>query len=529
MDIYITLGIIAILMALWYQKRRYHMSLFRRLNIPGPEPHLLTGNLKEYNEKGPAECQLQWTQKYGKILGYYLGSRPMLLVSDTDLLKSVLVKDFQDFVDRDIFLSDGGVPDPRAAQTVSVLPGNRWKVIRSLLSPAFTTNKMKQMTYAVINSSEILANIIKEKVKNNEEIDVMKLFRSLAMDIIGRTAFGIRTDVQHDSKDMFLQNIRRITEDAVSDTVILWTLCLPELDALFMFYRRTIDILRGIFGLSSAWRLFRDFKKVIKKRRIEKTVRPDLLQIMIEANISAEELKEMTGKQLTANMDNDDDMKQNRTSSSKLRYMTNDEVMANAMVFMLAGYDTTASTLSFVLHLLTNYPDVQEKVRQEINDVLEKEELDYPAITKMRYLEQVIAEALRLYPTVLSFTMRTVGKSFTYKNFQLPKGLVIQPALWKMHRDPDLWENAEEFNPDRFSPERKASINQYAYQPFGVGPRNCIGLRFAYTVMKLSLAKLLHSFRFVMSEKTEKGDPKLEFRLFQINPINGVTIRAVPV
>ncbi|XP_023210217.1 cytochrome P450 3A19-like [Centruroides sculpturatus] len=167
-------------------------------------------------------------------------------------------------------------------------------------------------------------------------------------------------------------------------------------------------------------------------------------------------------------------------------------------------YETTGTTLSFVTHLLMNYPKIQEKVREEINAVLENEEPSYSAVSKMQYLNQIISESLRLYPPVLTVTTRKVGKTFTYKNLTIPKDLALQHAIWKSHRDPEIWQDPESFDPDRFSPERKDSIDPYAYQPFGNGPRNCIGMRFAFLVMKMILASLLRSFRFVPGQNTEK-------------------------
>ncbi|XP_067118224.1 cytochrome P450 3A19-like, partial [Centruroides vittatus] len=262
--------------------------------------------------------------------------------------------------------------------------------------------------------------------------------------------------------------------------------------------------------------------------------RQDLLQIMLDANISSEELQNITGEKLTASLNPDNiskssTVKQTSNSTSKLHYLTNPEIMANSALFMVAGYETTGTTLSFVTHLLINYPEIQEKVREEINAVLENEELSYSAVSKMQYLNQVISESLRLYPPVLTFTTRKVGKTFTYKNLTIPKDLALQHAIWKSQRDPEIWQDPENFDPDRFSPERKDSIDPYAYQPFGNGPRNCIGMRFAFLVMKMILASLLRSFRFVPGENTEKDPPQLEFRLFQMNPLNGINLKMVPV
>lgn len=529
----VTLAIISILLILWYQKRKKEMTFFERLNIPGPKPHFITGNLYEYYTEGITHCQLKWTKKYGNILGYYLGSKPILLVSDSDFWKMIQIKDFENFMDRDLFISDGGIPDKIGRNSLSFVNGTHWKNMRSILSPAFSTNKLKQNVPIIEDAVKVFLNFIHEKANNNEEFDIFPMFHVLTMDITGRTAFGIRTNIQKNPHDIFVKNIKYLSEDTVSSKTVWLIFCFQELEFIFTYFRHIMDKIKGIFGLPSAQLLFKNLNNVIINRKMNKIYRKDLLQIMLDANISSEELKNITSENLMASLESDKTTTTTTTnikeSTSKKHFLNNSEVMANCLLFMIGGYETTGTTLSFIIHLLVNYPEIQERVREEINAVLQNEELGYSAISKMQYLSQVISEALRLYPPVLTFTTRKVGKTFTYKNYKLPKDLAIQSALWQMQRNPDIWENSNKFDPDRFSPERKESIDSFAYQPFGNGPRNCIGMRFAYLVIKMALASLLHSFRFVPGNKTESDPPQLEIRLFQMNPLNGVYVKAIPL
>ncbi|XP_023210219.1 cytochrome P450 3A8-like [Centruroides sculpturatus] len=506
-------ALLFLLLFLWYRKRKNDMTFFERLNIPGPRPHFITGNLSEYTEKGFEKCQLEWIEKYGNIVGYYLGAKPILL----------------------LFISDGGIPHKYGRETLSLKEGKEWKNARSILSPGFSTNKLKQTVPLVEDAIKVFLDIIWKKANNKEEFNIFPMYHTLTMDIIGRTAFGIRTNIQKNPEDIFIKNVKYISTDTVSSKTVWLILCFRELEVILSILRIIIDKIRGFFGLPSMELLFKNLNDVIQSRKTNKSVcfrelevilsilriiidkirgffglpsmellfknlndviqsrktnknfRQDLLQIMLDANISSEELQNITGEKLTASLNPDNiskssTVKQNTNSTSKLHYLTNPEIMANSALFMVAGYETTGTTLSFVTHLLINYPEIQEKVREEINAVLENE---------------------RFFLSC-RFTTRKVGKTFTYKNLTIPKDLALQHAIWKSQRDPEIWQDPESFDPDRFSPERKDSIDPYAYQPFGNGPRNCIGMRFAFLVMKMILASLLRSFRFVPGQNTEK-------------------------
>ncbi|KAG7265319.1 hypothetical protein CRUP_021628 [Coryphaenoides rupestris] len=120
----------------------------------------------------------------------------------------------------------------------------------------------------------------------------------------------------------------------------------------------------------------------------------------------------------------------------------------------------------------------------------------------MEYLDSVINETLRLYPIAMRLE-RVAKASVEINGLVIPKGTVVMVPLWALHRDPDLWPNPEEFRPERFSKENKESIDPYTYMPFGLGPRNCIGMRFAMVMMKLALVEILQRFSFATCDETE--------------------------
>lgn len=121
---------------------------------------------------------------------------------------------------------------------------------------------------------------------------------------------------------------------------------------------------------------------------------------------------------------------------------------------------------------------------------------------EMEYLDSVINESLRLYP-IASRLERVAKASVEINGLVIPKGMVVLVPTWPMHRDPEIWPEPEKFKPERFSKKNKDNIDPYIYMPFGSGPRNCIGMRFALVVMKLAVVEILQRYSFSVCKETE--------------------------
>jgi len=191
------------------------------------------------------------------------------------------------------------------------------------------------------------------------------------------------------------------------------------------------------------------------------------------------------------------------TTSKRL---TLDELVAQCVIFFVAGYHTSSATLSFASYLLALNQDVQKKVHQELKQVLQETNglLTYEAVQKMKYLDNVISETLRLYPP--AFKLSRISET-NYKlrdtGVTIPKGMTLSVPVYAMHRDPELFQNPEHFNPDRFSPEQRAKQIPYSYMPFGAGPRNCVGMRFALLEIKVCLVQIICNFHISACPETK--------------------------
>ncbi|WSB72183.1 cytochrome P450 [Streptomyces decoyicus] len=169
------------------------------------------------------------------------------------------------------------------------------------------------------------------------------------------------------------------------------------------------------------------------------------------------------------------------------------EVREQVLIFLLAGHETTATSLAFTLHLLARHPEEQARVREEIDRVLGDRIPTAADLDRLPYLTQALKESMRLYPAAPVVSRRAV-EATEIGGFRIPSGADVVVAPWVTHRNPDLWEDPERFDPQRFAPEREAERHRYAWFPFGGGPRACIGQHFSMLESVLALAMVLRAY-----------------------------------
>ncbi|XP_042147343.1 cytochrome P450 3A19-like [Ixodes scapularis] len=147
-------------------------------------------------------------------------------------------------------------------------------------------------------------------------------------------------------------------------------------------------------------------------------------------------------------------------------------------------------------------------------------------ILRIEYLDQVTLEALRLYPPVAGFITRTCEKDYHYKSLKIPSGMTILIPVHQLHRDLNLWNQPEAFDPDRFSACNKSILNSVQYQAFGNGPRRCMGMRFAQLELKIAFAKILANYSLFLDERHFGANQlKLKTSFIFANPRDGVWIK----
>ncbi|XP_026481487.1 probable cytochrome P450 6a13 [Ctenocephalides felis] len=189
--------------------------------------------------------------------------------------------------------------------------------------------------------------------------------------------------------------------------------------------------------------------------------------------------------------------------------LTNMEMTGHAVSFLTDGYETSSGVMAFTFYV-AKYKDIQNKLRKEIEEVLNKHDgqMTYEAIMEMSYLEKVIYETMRMYPPALMLQKRCTqectlpGKSS--EDITLHPGDAVVIPVYSIHHDPEFYSDPEKFDPERFTEEEKTSRHSYAFLGFGAGPRTCLGMRFALLQMKVALMSAVKNFELSVNSKTKE-------------------------
>jgi cytochrome P450 len=195
------------------------------------------------------------------------------------------------------------------------------------------------------------------------------------------------------------------------------------------------------------------------------------------------------------------------------------QVRDEALIFLLAGHETTSTALTFTLHLLGRHPEEQERVHAEIDAALDGRPPGVEEAALLARTTMALKEAMRLYPPAYAVGRLLVGGD-EIAGYALPAGANVVVCQYATHRHPRFWERPEAFDPDRFTPEREQARHPYAYFPFGRGPRACIGSHFAMLEAVIALAVLLKRFRV----SSGLADVPLDTQGITLRPLGAVPV-----
>jgi len=440
-------------------------------SIRGPKPLPVLGHLLDtIKHKGQLHLQVhEYFLKYGKVfaMSSFLGKIPNLVIADPEMLKDIFVKEFDSFRDRPLILKP---PEPLASMLTRA-QGDKWKRIRSTLTPAFSALKMKQM-FPVMNSCcDILLKKLSEVADREQSVNIVKFQQALTMDLILSAVFGLQANSQDNPDDPFISAARQALKQSFSKKILLGSL-LP-------FGIKLMEKFPSIW-LSNATPLLKMTEKIISAKKAGNggSSRKDMLDLMLAAS---------------------DD-----PSVPESKKLSDTEVLAQSIIFLAAGYETSSGTLSLTCYHIATNPDVQDKLQQEIDSVWTEEEQvpTYETVNELPYLDMVISETLRLYPPGFMIS-RGCTKACAIKDIKIPKDSPILIPVYSIQRDPAVFPDPDKFDPERFAPSAKQSRNPYSFLPFGHGPHSCIGMRFAKMQIRLVLARMLRKYRLEVAPDTK--------------------------
>ncbi|KAG7316186.1 hypothetical protein KOW79_021052 [Hemibagrus wyckioides] len=467
-----TWALIVILISLILLYGYWPYGIFKRLGVPGPKPMPFLGTLLKYR-KGIHNFDMECFQKYGKIWGIYEARRPALCIMDTEIIKTVLIKEcYSLFTNRRNFRLNGPLYD-----ALTIAEDEDWKRIRSVLSPSFTSGRLKEMFGIMKSHSHSLVKNLQKVSERGESADIKEFFGAYSMDVVTSTAFSVDIDSLNNPKDPFVTNIKKMLKFSFLAPLFI-------VIALFPFFAPVLEKMNFAIFPTAVTDFFYASLQKIKSERVVKDnkKRVDFMQLMIDSQKSET-----------------DDLNNKETNKG----LNDHEILSQSLVFIFAGYETSSKTLSYLFYNLASNPETMKKLKKEIDEIFpNKAEVDYDTVINMDYLDAAMSESLRLYPVALRLE-RICKKTVEINGLTIPKDTVVMIPTYTLHRDPEFWPDPETFNPERFTKENKESIEQYAYMPFGLGPRNCIGMRFALVAMKLAVVEILQRFDISLSEETK--------------------------
>jgi cytochrome P450 len=331
--------------------------------------------------------------------------------------------------------------------------GEHWKFQRRAASPAFRIDALRALVPVFSQSAEETVERMKAAGANSP-IDMMVEMQHATLDVIVETILG-GADPQFGHERM-------------AKTVTDYIETMGKPDMLDMFGAPGwIPRPWARKGRVAADGLKKSAVNAIVRRRASGAARKDLLGLLLAAR-----------------------------DPETAKGLSDIELRDNVVTFIGAGHETTALTLAYALYLIANAPEVQERLLREVQDVCGDKRIDAAMVDAMPFHEQVIKEAMRLYPPVAIIDRMANADMELDDGVKVEKGDLAFALIYVMHRHKLLWEHPERFDPDRFSPERSENRHRFQYIPFGAGPRICIGMKFAYMEAVAMLGTLVRALKF---------------------------------
>jgi cytochrome P450 len=409
----------------------------------GPPAHRLTGHATDLH-RDRLGCFTRWARDYGDFVPLRFGPRRGFLLSHPDFLRQVLVSQQHNFIR----------PYPvRQSRTtfgdsMFITSGARWLRQRRLAQPAFDHRHVNAYAGAMVACTERML----ARWRDGERRDIHKEMMALTLAVVGRTLFG--ADVEGDARavgEAMTVVLERFT--ARMDSALPLPERLPTPGAL-----RLRQAVRQIDQV---------IHKMIDKVRGGDGDDSHLLALLLRAR------------------------------DEHGNTMTDTDVRDEAMAFFLAGHETTALALTWTFYLLSQHPQAQAALDEELGAVLGGRPPTADDLPRLPYTGSVLRESMRLYPPAYAFARDSLADC-DIGGWPVPGGSTVIMSQWVLHRDPRYWDQPERFDPTRWTGDLAARLPRFVYFPFGGGPHLCIGSGFATLEVTLVLATIAQRFHLAL-------------------------------
>lgn len=409
---------------------------------PSPKPRPLLGHLSMFR-RDPTGFLLDSAREYGDVVHFKFGPQEVYLLNHPDYIRDVLVTNHRNFVK-----SRGLVMAKKfLGEGLLTSEGEFHRRQRRLAQPAFHRQRIN--AYATVMTD--YGAQTRNRWQANETLDISQEMMRLTLAIVGKTLFDANVEAEASEIGKALTDVMQLFDRITSPFAgLLEKLPLPS----------------NIRWLKAKQRLDETMYRIIDERRRSGEDRGDLLSMLL---LAQDEEGDGTG-------------------------MTNQQLRDEAMTLFVAGHETTANALTWTWYLLSQHPEVEAKLHDEIDTVLGGNLPTAEDVGRLIYTEMVFAESMRLYPPAWILGRRVLN-DYEVGDYVVPSGAIILMSPWVMHHDPRFYPEPFEFDPERWTPNARESRPKFAYFPFGGGPRVCIGEPFAWMEGVLLIATIAQEWR----------------------------------
>ncbi|KAJ8670407.1 hypothetical protein QAD02_001666 [Eretmocerus hayati] len=468
--------VLCILIGLYFYLSKNH-NYWKNLGVRQIPPKFIFGNVAScvFGRQMPDELFRELYQKADeeRMIGFYVFNKPYLMLCDPELIRHVLIKDFQNFSNKILSVDDD---DELGKNSLFLVTNPPWNLIRKKLTPVFTSVKLKKMFELMIEICQDFKDYLESfdiDDKIGKPLVVKEMCAQFATDLIGTTAFGMNFNSLKDPNAEFRKHGRTVFR---SDYKRYWeTLSMFFIPPLKLFTKpKFFDGDGSIFLRNTFW-------EVINERIKTGIKRFDLIDLLVEIK------------------------KNQETDPSETLKLEGDALVAQAAIFFTGGFESSSSTTTLALYELAMNSEIQKQLREEVLSGLQKTNgnITYDLVTSLPYLDAIVHETLRLYP-ILPWLDRVSESEYTFPgtNVVIEKGTPIMLPMRRLHMDPKYFPDPEVFMPERFLEENRKNIVPFTYFPFGEGPRNCIGSRLGLIQVKLGLIIIISKYELTPCAQT---------------------------
>ncbi|XP_017854246.2 probable cytochrome P450 6t1 [Drosophila busckii] len=499
-----------IIAAAWLWQRQ-HFNHWRRLGVPEIAATPFVGNVWQLL-RGACCFGDQFRELYESpaaaghaFVGIHVLHNHALLLREPAMIKRILVEDFAQFSSR--FETTDPIGDTMGAQNLFFSKHETWRETHKIFAPFFAASKVRNM-YALLQQigqqleQHLARQLAAKGTDNTLELEVKQLSALFSTDIIASLAFGLEANCLQQPDAEFRRMCIEVNEPRPKRLLHLFT--------MFFFPRCSRRLRTHLYSEEYERFMRQSMDWALAQRSASGVQRHDLIDIFLQLQ---------------------------RTQPPESVVHKRDFFVAQASFLLLAGFDTSSSTITFALYELAKQPAIQERLRQELAEALhvseQPETLSYETLSGLPYLRQVVDEVLRLYPPT-AFLDRCCNAASGYdlsawnsgSKLRLPSGAPVYISVLGLHRDEQHWPEPLKFDPERFSPEQRQQQRPMTYLPFGAGPRGCIGTLLGLLEIKVGLLHILKNYRVETCART-LPEMKFDAKAFVLTAAGGTYLRFV--